>query len=252
MTAMAYDQARHVVLMYGGRDTIGGTVPCGEFAQWLCSADTWTWDGNDWARLHPLKAPPPFVPTVAYDPTDATVLLYNTNGNVPETWSWDGAAWSLKASGSSNPQPSRGTPVLAFDPASQHVVMFGGFTPGGGNVNTMWSWIGNAWRNLGTDAPFPKLGAAAAPELGRAALLGYQSPEVLPPAPPITNVAPAQTWEWDGRAWTQLHPLHEPTAIASGLFTDPKSHKILLLGTNPRTNAIEIWAWNNSDWSQLA
>ena len=30
MTAMAYDEARHVVVMYGGRDTVDGTVPCGE------------------------------------------------------------------------------------------------------------------------------------------------------------------------------------------------------------------------------
>jgi hypothetical protein len=239
MTAMAYDEARHVTLMYGGRHTVGGTLPCGEVGAEICSADTWTWNGTDWTQLYPNENPPPFVPTMTYDPSNAAVLLYNINGNVPETWIWDGASWDLKASGPSNPQPSRGTPVMASDPATRRVVMFGGFTPGGGDVNTMWSWAGQSWTSLATDAPFPKLQAAAAADVDRHALLGQQA-------------GPAQTWAWDGVQWTQLHPLHEPTASASGLFADPKSHQVVLVGTNfTHGNAIEIWAWNGDDWRQL-
>jgi hypothetical protein len=53
----------------------------------------------------------------------------------------------------------------------------------------------------------------------------------------------------------QLHPLHEPTASASGLFADPKNHEVLLVGTNFGNGygkVIEIWAWNGDDWKQLA
>lgn len=253
MTAMAYDEAEHVVLMYGGRETVGGTVPCGEFGQLLCSADTWTWNGTDWAQLHPQKSPPPFVPTMAYDASNAAVLLYNVNGNVPETWSWDGAQWTLKASGSSNPEPSRGSAVMASDPATGRVVMFGGFSQGGGDVSTMWSWTGQSWTSLGTDAPAVRLGWNAAQNIRGKTLLGYQGPRVLPPIPPGDNVVPAETWVWDGSRWTQLHPLHAPTASASGLFADPKNHQVLLVGTSvTKGNAIEIWAWDGDDWKQLA
>jgi hypothetical protein len=255
MTAMTYDEAEHVVLMYGGRETAGGTVPCGEFGQLLCSADSWTWNGTDWAQLHPQKSPPPFVPTMAYDASNAAVLLYNINGNVPETWSWDGAQWTLKASGSSNPEPSRISAVMASDPATGRVVMFGGFSQGGGDLKAMWGWRGQAWISLGTDAPFPILRASAAGDIDRHALLGYQDPQVLPPIPPGADVVPAQTWTWDGVRWTQLHPLHEPTASASGLFADPKNHRVLLVGTNfmhGYGKVIEIWAWNGDDWKQLA
>jgi Galactose oxidase, central domain len=253
MTAMVYDRARHVVLMYGGRDTVGGTVPCGELDQWFCSPDTWTWDGENWTPLHPVKSPPPFVPTITYDESSNVALLYNYLGG-PGTWSWDGATWTLKASGSSgSPDPARGTPVMAFDYATGHVVMFEGFSYSGGNVSTMWSWTGQGWKSLGIDAPFPRLGAAAAADIDRQSLVGYLGPRVLAPDPPGVNALPAQTWAWDGVQWTQLHPLHEPTAFAAALFADPKNHKTLLVGTNFRQgNAIEIWAWNGDDWKRLS
>src|SRR6266851_607890 len=183
MTAMAYDEARHVVVMYGGRDTVNGTVPCGEVGREMCSADTWTWNGTDWTQLHPQTSPPPFLPAMTYDPPEAAVLLYNINVSIPETWSWDGANWMLKASGSNNPTPSRGSALMPFDPTTRHIVMFGGFTPGGGDVNVMWSWTGQSWTNLGIDAPLRSLQAAAAGDSDRHALLGYED-------------GPAETWAW--------------------------------------------------------
>jgi hypothetical protein len=249
MTAMAYDQARHVVLMYGGRNTAGGTMPCGEVGQDLCSTDTWTWNGTDWSQLHPDINPYPFLPTMTYDQSSDAPLVYSSSA---ETWSWNGAEWTVKASEAGRPDPHRSTPVMAFDPATRHVVMFGGFNHGAGDLNTMWSWTGQGWTSLGTQAPFRILQAAAAADMDRRVLLGYQNPYVKPPVPPIIVASPAETWAWDGVRWTQLHPVHEPTAWVSAMFADPKSHQVLLVGTNfTKSNAIEIWVWNGDDWSQL-
>lgn len=249
MTAMVYDEARHVVLMYGGRETAGGTVPCGEFAQWFCSTDTWTWNGTNWSQLDPDKSPYPFLPTMTFDQSAGTPLVYDVGA---DTWSWDGSIWDRKASLYGRPTPHRYGPVMAFDPATGHVVMFGGFSQGGGNLNAMWSWTGQNWTSLGADAPLRLLQAAAVADVNRHSLLGYQAPRVIPPVPPITNIEPAQTWVWNGSTWTQLHPLHEPTASAAGLFADPQSHRVLLVGANfANGGAIEIWAWDGADWSQL-
>ncbi len=247
-TTMAYDQARHLVVMFGGRGTVGGTIACGTVGAEICSADTWTWNGTDWTQLHPEKNPQPFVPTMTYDQSSGAVVLYSISA---ETWSWDGASWTLKASLSGSPTPGHATPVLAFDPATGHVVLFGGFSQGG-NVNSMWSWTGQSWTSLGADAPLANLESSAAENVDGKTLLGYQNPQVVPPAPPVVNVTAAQTWVWNGSRWTQLNPRHEPTAAAMGLFADPKSHRVLLVGTNVlRGNAMEIWAWDGADWSQL-
>jgi hypothetical protein len=235
--------------MYGGRETAGGSVPCGEFGQLLCSTDTWTWNGANWSQLHSDNNPYPFLPTMTFDQSAGTPLVYDASA---ESWSWDGSAWTREAAESGRPMPHRWEPVMAFDPATGHVVMFGGFSQGGGNLNTMWSWTGQSWKSLGTDAPFRLLQAAAAPDVDGHSLLGYQAPRFIPPVPPITNMEPAQTWVWNGSGWTQLHPLHEPTASASGLFADPISHRVLLVGMNfAKGSAIEIWAWSGTDWSQL-
>lgn len=253
MTAIVYDRVRHVTLMYGGRDAVGGKVRCGEVGQWFCSDDTWTWDGTNWTELHATGGPPPFVPAMTFDDASGATLLYNFMGNVPGTWSWDGANWSLKASGSNNnPDPGRGEPVMVFDPASKHVVMFAGFSPGGGNVQTMWKWGGQSWTSFGVDAPFPRLGLDAVGNVDGKSLLAYTDPAVVPAAPPVTSTTPSQTWLWDGKQWTQLHPAHQP-AVSGALFADPKSGRALLWGTDFMQGvAMQFWAWDGNDWSQIA
>lgn len=236
---MVYDPARHVTLMYGGRDTAGGTVTCGELSQWLCSDDTWTWDGTDWKQTPTVGSPPPFVPALAYDYSNQTALVYNFMGNGPGTWRWDGAKWNLVASGAAqHPDPGRSAPVMTFDAATGHVILFGGFSQSGGNVLTMWSWTGHDWRRIGVDSLWrvQGLGAPFAPDLEHHILIGYVNGE---------------TWSWDGRGWTQLHPLHQPST-GGQLFADPQHHRIVMASLDfSASSSVDLWAWNGQDWTHL-
>jgi hypothetical protein len=177
---------------------------------------------------------------MTYDDSSNATLLYNFMGNVPGTWIWEGSNWTLKTSGSnSNPDPGRFGPVMTFDPATRHVVMFGGFSQGGGNVSTMWSWRGQAWASLGVDAPFQRTGVIAAGNVDGKTLLACLG-------------APSQTWVWDGSHWTQLHPTHNPPA-AGQMFADPKSGRVLMWGIDfMRSSVMQFWAWDGADWSQIA
>lgn len=66
------------------------------------------------------------------------------------------------------------------------------------------------------------------------------------------------TWAWNGKVWTQLHPKHSPPAMAGGkLVLDPVSgHLVLISGFSASdSNGFPIqtgmWSWAGSDWSRV-
>jgi hypothetical protein len=264
--AMVYDQARHVVLMYGGIDTSRGTILCGaEVGNRLCSDDTWTWDGTDWRQLNPLIRPWPFFPTAAYDVASANVVLLALGSTTcaasvctdqpgtDSTWVWDGSSWTRR-SNSGNPMVG-GDPVMTFDPASGHVLTFGGHSSGVLDTHPMWSWDGRTWTSIGVRSPLSDLGRAASADTTHHVVVAYQEPTQTP-------TGYGQTWTWNGSRWAHLTPAHEATVILSRLFDDPRSHRVLLVGVGLNhpadtwscwtCTALRIWSWNGTDWKQLA
>ena len=58
--------------------------------------------------------------------------------------------------------------------------------------------------------------------------------------------ASAETWEWDGNAWTRREPAHVPPADRGhALAYDHHRRRVVLFaGTG------ETWEWDGTDWSQ--
>lgn len=65
--AMAYDEARGVVVMYGGTSAVGASNQYN---------DTWEWNGVTWKRI--VSAPPTgeYFPGMVYEPSGSAVLLF--------------------------------------------------------------------------------------------------------------------------------------------------------------------------------
>jgi hypothetical protein len=89
--AMAYDAARHRVVLFGG---FNGNI--------CCNNDTWTWDGHNWQPQSPANSPSPreFM-GMAWDSARRQVLLfggkYYPGGQTQllgDTWTWDGYNWT--------------------------------------------------------------------------------------------------------------------------------------------------------------
>jgi hypothetical protein len=58
-----------------------------------------------------------------------------------------------------------------------------------------------------------------------------------------TQYAPLNdTWAWDGRGWTQLHPANAPSGGGSMVY-DAATKQLLLFSSQPG-----VWAWINGDW----
>src|SRR5437870_7656880 len=68
--SIAYDEARQVVVLFGG-------VNCDTLNNCQAVNDTWTWDGTTWSEQHPALSPPPrYSQAMAYDANHQQVVLF--------------------------------------------------------------------------------------------------------------------------------------------------------------------------------
>lgn len=71
----------------------------------------------------------------------------------------------------------------------------------------------------------------------------------------------ADTWSWDGRRWTQLHPAVEPPALANSMIAvDPTTNRPVLVGgqgeepfspDGPQPPQRGMWSWDGASWSRV-
>ncbi|MEM7202639.1 MAG: kelch repeat-containing protein [Planctomycetota bacterium] len=118
---MVYDRQRQRVILFGGdREDFAGS-----------SNETWAWDGSDWARLTPTRAPAARNNhAMAYDAVRDRVVLFGGQGDsVPvylnDTWEWNGTEWEQRAL-STAPAP-RSLLAASYDEAREEVVLVGGW-----------------------------------------------------------------------------------------------------------------------------
>src|SRR5262245_30631845 len=132
--AMAYDTARHEVVLFGGGGPGGFNF-----------GDTWTWDGATWARATPAMSPLARTSTaMAYDAARDRVVLFG--GSVysrvlGDTWEWDGTNGTRAPPTSS--LPARRDQAMAYDARRGRIVLFGG--QGDGPFGDTWEWDGTDW-----------------------------------------------------------------------------------------------------------
>jgi hypothetical protein len=191
--AMAFDELRGTVLLFGGMVAGRGL-----------SDDTWEWNGNNWTQLQPTVRPPARIlhtltfdrrarphgavrrqwsldrhlgvgrqhwfattptrtPTamqlafMTYDDARQRCVALGLGTNFDEHWEWDGSDW-LQRQPTLLPPP-RNDAAIAFDETRQCVVMFGGQLSGTGRLYTdTWelrSQVEGSYRDLGAGCATP-------------------------------------------------------------------------------------------------
>ena len=166
---------------------------------------TWTCTGATPVWTHLTTATEPggrSLSVMAYDSRRRIDVLFGGYRPGPawgDTWEWDGTAWNLKSPASS-PAP-RGDAAMAFDPAIGKVVLFGGAPSSVGAYGDTWEWDGVNWSRVSPPAAPPgRAGASLTwnPARGRLVLFGGVAVGGGALSPPLVD-----TWEFDGRTWTQ-------------------------------------------------
>jgi hypothetical protein len=141
---MAYDEARHVSVLFGGYSQIYNT----EYA------DTWEWNGAAWASRQVSGPQSRSFHFMAYDPDRHVVVLFGgehqaTNALLGDTWEWDGTAWTQRQVPG---PPARAGHRMVYDRQRHVTVLYGGVTAAGLSDET-WQWDGTAWTRLQIAGP---------------------------------------------------------------------------------------------------
>ncbi len=235
--AMAYDEKRKVVVMFGG--TNGSPL-----------GDTWEWNGASWKQAKPPVSPDARSSgSLSYfdDGQSSGVLLFGGgefSSNVKgDTWLFDGTTWT-QLSPTQSP-PARRAHATAWVASKKQVLLFGGSN--GKWLSDTWLFDGNTWtQSTAGNAPGGRFNHALAydTKLDRVVLFGGR-----------VSFALDDTWEWGAAtgAWGQRNPATIPPARGGhGLAYDSRVGRTVMTFGDDASYADDTWEWDGSDWEQRA
>lgn len=234
--AMCYDPLRRVVVLFGGNNQTGNL------------RDTWEWDGLLWRRAANTGPSQRTLVRLAFDPKRGTVVMYGgmTGASVlGETWEWNGIEWTRLADG-----PPRHLHGFVVDAERGEWMTFGGSSqflgPGRQSLTgETWIFADGAWRLAATDGPGPRdhIDMAFDAVRGRAVLYGgYDGTDVT-----------SETWEWDGKVWTQFHSPGGPgeRAYPEQVFDTTRGRVLLYGGFDISGPKNDLWEWDGAVWTRI-
>ncbi len=197
-----------------------------------------------------------------YDANTNEVILFGGAENSlyagsNTTWTWNGSSWQQQSS-AATPSPRWGE-AMAYDPANDTVVMFGGMVTGNVNItasNSTWIWDGTNWTKASpVTSPAPGENEAMVYDAALGDIVLYTDS--------------GNTWTWDGTNWTKLSPAASPGPLCTeSMAYDSSSSTVLLFGgyynSSPPSNAPcggnsqgdtaldATWSFNGSTWTKLS
>ena len=240
--SMAYDQARHDVVLFGG--LAGQTL----------LDDTWTWNGTAWAHHQGLTANPSprQGASMAYDDSDRQAILFGglgASGALDDTWAWDGTAWQLLHPAHS-PSKRDGASMI-FDAALSVIVLYGGMdesTARPSAINDTWQWNGSDWAPLQpTQSPTGGV---------RPRLAFLSGANLIERFGDCIESHDNNLYAFDGHSWTPHPPSGTwPPAICLPSFAgDPQRHVLVLFGGNLGTGITpppaDTWIFDGTSWTK--
>ena len=247
--AMAYDSQSDRVILVGGYTQSGQP-----------DYDIWAYDfnANTWTSMDPLDKPRARVyHSMAYDFQSDRVILFGGSDFIQgavlnDTWAYDleSNTWTYMATR----PPGRFEHAMAYDSASDRVILFGGIVLGSGlALNDTWAYDleSNTWTYMAANPP-ARYGHAMAydSQSDRVILFGGTSPAA-------SGAYLADTWAYDfaNNTWTNMDPASKPPARSLHLMAyDSQSDRVILFGgAGIGVLLNDTWAYdfNTNNWTNM-
>jgi len=192
---------------------------------------------------------------MAYDSARNRVVLFGGHGGnsgggyLSDTWELDGKNWTqIKPTTS---PPYRYSHAMTYDAARQRVVLFGGYThlvPF--DLSDTWEWDGKNWTQAKpTTSPPARHSSAMVYDSARQRVVLFGGYDSVNTGPGILG----DTWEWDGKNWTQIKPTTSPPARgALAMAYDAARQRVVLFGGGDgRGYLTDTWEWDGKNWTQI-
>jgi hypothetical protein len=141
---------------------------------------------------------------------------------------------------------------MAYDGATQSVVLFGGQGTGPGYLNDTWTWKGLWMQQHPSMSPPARYGAAEAYDPSTQSVILFGG---------VGDISTFQigdlsdTWIWNGATWIKQHPaISPPPRHGASMAYDGTTGVLLLFGGDNGERAPNFlndsWVWTGTTWSQ--
>jgi hypothetical protein len=264
--ALAYDNADHEVVMFGGFND--AAYP---------TNDTWVFKGGFWTNITATAgdAPPPvYGMSMAYDAADGYVVAWGGSYFVSScpmpfpdcngTWAFQGGKWSALPTRHTPPTNGMVSPgPMVYDAADGYILLFDT------DPAQTWTFHAGAWTQInpkgttnGTyvqpSTTWGAQGQAMAYDAADGYVVLFGGYDVQGGGCPGANAACNETWKFSNGNWTQLFPALSPSArYFVALAYDQADGYLLLYGGVNYTTTYgsfffnDTWEFFSGNWTRL-
>ena len=241
---MFYDEDAKRILLTGGSTPLDG----GQRFEFF--NDLWSFDGRKWTAL-----------TSSGDRISGTAIAGDARGRIFSFGGYTGGSsvgfvralengtWK---SLSPHPSVTAAEPGFVYDSKRNRFIAFGG-SAGRGQTNVdAWEFDGATWKRLAGSPPPARQAFAMVYDAKRDRVVvfggggaggGNGSP------PPML----ADTWEYDGTAWTRTEASGPSARLSPGVAYDSKRGLLILFGGMGASGFLgDTWSFDGATWKKLA
>lgn len=208
---MVYDQHREKIILFGGRELDFWIPRRPSAASSRHVSETWEYDQCGWKQIDTLHRPPNLDDfDIVYDSVRKVTILFGQytpldnpeKGSISMMWEYDGQDWRQMAEIKDLPYP-RIFSEMVFNPASNQIVLFGGFSLFGPEwIDWHWeTWVleNEKWYDITNEITYESIPPREFPIM---AFDEHRNVTVL-----LISTVNNFTIEFDGTAWDNMQDL---------------------------------------------